>query len=390
MVVGEKMWRSKKNFILVGPLPPPIHGESIALDIIVNSSQLKKFFNIKVRNTNRKNLDFPGRLSIGKLLADLLHLFMFTFLVISLREKVIYISISQTKLGLIRDCLFILIGKYIGKGKIITHLHGNNLGNVIDDTAGLLNKLIRKSFKNIDIGIVLGEKLTNNYRGLVERVEIVSNGISADFIAEHEVNFTKKSKSLSVLYLSNLMAEKGYGELVEAITSLVREGLDIKLDLIGGIHDQQHFKKVQTYIKEHSMEEQILYHGVKIDEDKKEHLLNTDVMVLPTKYKVEGQPISIIEGMAAGLPIVSTDRGVIAELIDHCGIIVNPTVEEIKKAILKLYIYEDYRQELGRNSRQKFEEHYTAEKYIESLMHLFCENTLEGNSNYIFKESNNG
>ncbi len=363
----------KGKLIFVGPLPPPILGESIALQSLYNSEKLHHHYDVKKINLNRKDFEHPGALSFEKLFRDSFAIIYTAYLSIRMKHPILYISISQTKMGLLRDCLMIQACKIIGRGKVVSHLHGNNLGGTIDATNGMTRKLIVNSLEKIDVGIVLGEKLAPNYRGHVKRVEVVSNGIPADFILKSEVIQGKKKGPISLLYLSNLMFEKGYVELIKATTALIQEGHDLRLDLVGGIQNEREFQDVKRYIEDNDMNELIQYHGLKQGEEKKRFFLKSDLMALPTKYKVEGQPMSIIEGMAAGLPIISADRGIIAELIKDCGVVIEPTVEGVKTAIKDLVVDDAERMRLGRISRETYEAFYTEDKYTDSLVAIFDE-----------------
>ncbi|ANU10188.1 glycosyl transferase family 1 [Planococcus antarcticus DSM 14505] len=368
-MIGTK----KRNLIFVGPLPPPILGESIALQSLYKSEKLHRQYKVKKINLSRKDFEHPGALSFDKVWTDSFAILYSGLLSLTMKNPILYISISQTKMGLLRDCMMIQACKLLGRGKVVTHLHGNNLGGTIDATSGITQKFIINSLKKIDVGIVLGEKLSPNYRGYVKWVEVVSNGIPADFILGSEVVYGKKKGPISLLYLSNLMFEKGYVELIKATTALVNEGHDLRLDLVGGIQNETEFQEVKQYIAENDMDQRIQYHGLKQGEEKKRFFLESDMMALPTKYKVEGQPMSIIEGMAAGLPIISSDRGIIAELIKDCGVIIEPTVEGVKAAIKDLVIDDAERMRLGRISRETFEAYYTEDKYTDALIDIFDE-----------------
>lgn len=363
----------KKNLVFIGPLPPPILGESIALKSLYDARRLHEEFNVKKINLNRKNFENPGGLSVEKIVTDSLAIIRSLFFTLQSKEPIIYISISQTKLGLLRDCMIIHLCKMFRKSKVVVHLHGNNLGATIDATSGFIHKFIVGSLRKVDIGIVLGSKLSGNYKGLVDRVEVVSNGIPLDFIKKEELEGRESNDNVSLLYLSNLMVEKGYVELVKAVASLVAEGQSVKLDLVGAIQNENEFQKVKKFIETNNLEESIQYHGVKKGEEKKQFFLKSDLMVLPTKYKVEGQPMSIIEGMAAGLPIISSDRGIIAEMIEGCGVLVEPSVEDLKKAIKQLAFNTEERLRLGKMSRETFENFYTEDKYSEAMINLFNE-----------------
>lgn len=363
----------KGNLIFVGPLPPPVLGESIALQSLYNSEKLHRHYRVKKINLSRKDFEHPGALSFEKLFRDSFAIIYTGVLSLRMKHPILYISISQTKMGLLRDCVMIQVCKILGRGKVVSHLHGNNLGGTIDATSGLVQKFIIHSLRKIDVGIVLGEKLTPNYRGHVNRIEVVSNGIPADFILKSEIVQHKKKGPISLLYLSNLMFEKGYIELIKATTALIQEGHNLRLDLVGGIQNEQEFQEVAQYIEANEMAQRIQYHGLKQGQEKKQFFLESDVMALPTKYKVEGQPMSIIEGMAAGLPIISADRGIIAELIKDCGVVIEPTIEGVKKAIKELVTDDAERMRLGRVSRETYEAFYTEDKYTDSLVAIFDE-----------------
>lgn len=363
----------KKTLIFVGPLPPPILGESIALQSLYEAEKLHEIYDVKKMNLNRKDFEDPGGLAFDKLLFDSVKLVYTAFLSLFNKNAILYISISQTKMGLIRDCLFIRFCKISHKNRVVTHLHGNNLGGTIEATSGRLRKFIENTLKKVDVGIVLGGKLAPNYKNLVKRVEVVSNGIPENFIRKSEIDFNRKRDRVSILYLSNLMAEKGYVELIHAVVGLIREGLDLELNLVGAIQSENEFQEVKRFIDKYGMADRIIYHGTKRGEEKKQFFLQADMMALPTKYKVEGQPMSIIEGMAAGLPIISSDRGIIAELIEDCGILVEPVVTDIKQAIKQLAVNEEERKLLGKISREIYEEYYTEDKYTDSLIAIFSD-----------------
>ncbi|MDQ0428876.1 glycosyltransferase involved in cell wall biosynthesis [Planomicrobium stackebrandtii] len=363
----------KGNLIFVGPLPPPILGESIALQSLYKSEKLHQRYKVKKINLSRKDFEHPGALSFDKVWTDSFAILYSGLLSLAMKNPILYISISQTKMGLLRDCMMIQACKLLGRGKVVTHLHGNNLGGTIDAVSGTTQKFIVNSLKKIDVGIVLGGKLSPNYRGHVKRIEVVSNGIPADFILKSEVGLGNKKGAISLLYLSNLMFEKGYVELIKATTALIKEGHNLRLDLVGGIQNESEFQEVRQYIAANEMDHRIQYHGLKQGDEKKRFFLESDMMALPTKYKVEGQPMSIIEGMAAGLPIISSDRGIIAELIKDCGVIIEPTVEGVKAAIKDLVVDDAERMRLGRMSRETFEEFYTEDKYTDALIAIFDE-----------------
>jgi glycosyltransferase involved in cell wall biosynthesis len=109
----------------------------------------------------------------------------------------------------------------------------------------------------------------------------------------------------------------------------------------------------------------------------KAELLNSaDVFVLPTYYPYEGQPCAILEAMSAGLPIITTNAGCIAETVIHGlnGFIVeqkNPGA--IAESILLLYRDPMRRAKMGAASRERFLANYTIDRFSDRVAQVLTE-----------------
>ncbi|MGG0510617.1 glycosyltransferase family 4 protein [Priestia megaterium] len=362
------------NALIIGPLPPPIHGESVAIKELLDSAEIQKAYNMTLVNTNRKDITNTGGFSLIKIIEDLKHFLKVSYYTLFKTQDLVYISISQTKLGLFRDALFLLVSSLKSK-RLVTHLHGNNLGNVIDNLSFLEYRLISYSLKKVDVGIVLGESLKENYKGLVNEVRVVSNGVSKLYISEQEIqkklNLIEDKQYTEILYLSNLIESKGYIELIEAVILLIEEGYSVKLTMAGAIFNKSEFEKIMKKVKEKKLENLIVYIGIVKDQKKKQILLSSDIMVLPTNYPIEAQPISIIEGMAAALPIISTNRGSIPDMIKDNGILIEKGERLIIFQSLKELMDNKKRIEFSKNSRKVFLKHFLSQDYIQKLKSVF-------------------
>ncbi|MED5099948.1 glycosyltransferase family 4 protein [Niallia circulans] len=366
-----------KKLLIIGPIPPPIHGESMALNSVLKSKLINKAMLIEVLNTSKNDFQSAGKISVKRLYIDGMNILKLAKWTFRNQKQIVYLSISQTKLGLIRDSIFILVAK-LNKNKVITHLHGNNLGNTIDSLSPFIKKvLIKKAFKKINCGIILGRGLEDNYKGLIENIKIVPNGINENFITNTEYKNKKKEEGyLNIIYLSNLMKDKGYKLLIDCTIELLKNNYKINLKLAGAVEDKNEFEELMAKVQLEGYENFITYKGIVADEEKKKLLLASDIMILPTTYKIEGQPLSIIEGMSAGLPIISSERGVIPDLIQNNGILLSetPTLDELKVAIEQLYNNKEYMEELSLNSRKRFISNYTEMHYHNELLTIFNDN----------------
>ncbi|WP_052500320.1 glycosyltransferase family 4 protein [Priestia megaterium] len=356
------------KMLVIGPVPPPIHGESLAVHSVVKSDLLNRNYHISLINTNKLNVTNAGKFSIGKVLKDI-KILQQVFANVFMRKKdICYISISQTRLGLLRDLVIILLCSLRSK-KIIAHLHGNNLGNVIDKMSRCERTLVKNIFKKIDSGIVLGNGLKNNFKGFTKSIKVVANGVDGNYITDEELNSKEKdTEFIDIVYLSNLLESKGYQYLIEAVASLIEEGENVRLTLAGAIFNQEKFDMIWNTVKDRRLEERIKHLGVVDGIKKKQLLLSSDIMVLPTNYPIEGQPVSIIEGMAAGLPIIATKRGSIPDLITNNGILIETgSTHLVKKTLSSLINNPKELKNMSKNSRENFLNNFTLEKNIKKI-----------------------
>ena len=97
------------------------------------------------------------------------------------------------------------------------------------------------------------------------------------------------------------------------------------------------------------------------------YFAGSDVFVLCSIY--EGVPLVILEAMASGLPILSTDVGGVKDVVGDCGILVPAgDKEEFKKALLKLIDDEALRKGLGERAHDnatKFDSSIIAQEYAD-------------------------
>jgi glycosyltransferase involved in cell wall biosynthesis len=168
--------------------------------------------------------------------------------------------------------------------------------------------LLSKSTK----GIVLSESLKGNMSLFIKEENIYTlYNFAEDYLVS--TNEEIKTDRLRIVFLSNLMIEKGILELLEALEMLEEQNIDYQAKIAGNI-EVANKKRFITIFKNLKFTE---YLGVVNGEQKKELLEWSNVFVLPTYYKMEGQPISIIEAMATNNLIITTKLAGIMDIIQE-------------------------------------------------------------------------
>jgi glycosyltransferase involved in cell wall biosynthesis len=194
-------------------------------------------------------------------------------------------------------------------------LHGNYLGHTYHTLSGGKKKLFKWLIGHAQGGIVLSESLTSNFQHLLpkEKIHIVEN-FASDIL--YHIDITQKQfRQLHLLFLSNLIPEKGIEDFLDALLMLQQARIPFKAT-IGGAFETSSKHTVMKKMKKID-EKSLDYLGFINGSLKQEVLQQANVFVLPTYYKIEGQPISIIEALATGNIIVTTRQGGIPDIVSE-------------------------------------------------------------------------
>jgi glycosyltransferase involved in cell wall biosynthesis len=157
---------------------------------------------------------------------------------------------------------------------------------------------------------------------------------------------------------------KDHGLLLRAFARVPGEA---RLKLVG---DGSTLAAAQKLAEELGIRERVEFKGARGDVP--EILAQTDVFVLASK--TETLPISILEAMRAGLPVVASDVGGVSEevLDGETGILVAPgSVEELSAALRRLLADKSLRIAMGRAGRRRFEEYFRADKMIQQTEKVY-------------------
>ncbi|MGK9369476.1 glycosyltransferase family 4 protein [Melioribacter sp. Ez-97] len=225
----------------------------------------------------------------------------FIILLFKYNYDLLFINTSLSKSNLIRDGLFILISKIFRK-KVLLFIHG------FDDKCLKMSLFIKLLFLSDTIIVLANEfkekiKLVGYHKPIFVSYNPVSNKIF-DSITKEFIETKKLDKPENILYLARIEEEKGIFILLQAFKKLKIIHPKYKLFIAGS---GSKYYEVNKYIHNEKLNDVYLL-GHLNENEKIELLKKADMLVFPTYYK-EGLPISVLEAMAAGLPIVTRPVG---------------------------------------------------------------------------------
>lgn len=373
--------------ILVGLIPPPYSGLSVAFQMLIDGFEEQGLSYQVVDISPRAKDRIWGKWSWGRFW-EYLRILLKYFYTVSGSKKNIYITIAQSRVGFLRDLLMIWFARF-GRHRIVVHLHGGNYDGFYATQPCWLKWLIRATLRQTDAVLVLGERLRKMYDfepALKNRIHVVPNGLpfKLDNLSQSAKEI-KEGEPIRLLYLSNLIESKGYLDVLEAIQILVKEhGLKVECRFCGSfsqnvaddvrVRSAEHGKQLfMDFVSEHNLDNCIEYVGFVSGKTKQEELKRAHLFVLPTNYKNEGQPISIIEAMAYGCVLVSTRYRAIPDmLIDgKNGYFVEyGKPEQIAQALINASQNPDKFHQMSNYSIAHFKKHFTRKAHLDRIIPL--------------------
>lgn len=203
------------------------------------------------------------------------------------------------------------------------------------------------------------------------RCIVVANGIDNEIYSKIQ---REKQEKFSIGSVLRIVPIKDVKTMLKAYKIVAESRKNTHLYLIGPTNENEdYFKECVEIVEQLELEENVTFTG---RADVKEYYKFLDLQLLSSIS--EGQPLSILEGLAAGIPCISTDVGNCRELIlgkkdiGEAGMIVPPTsYVELANSIIKLYDDDEKRVLFGMNGKKIVEKYYTKDQFIKNYKSLY-------------------
>lgn len=351
-------------------LPPPVHGAAIMNEIVVNSKVIDEHFECRHVNIGAAGkIEDIGKFSLSKLLSVARTLAAIIRQLFVFRPRVVYLTLAPSGFAFYRDIIYVYIIKLFGP-ELVFHLHGKGFRQGAEKSR-LFRWLCRSIFKNSHV-IILSERLISDTAGFgFKNSFVVNNGFPDGLVLPRVLHDGKKETE--ILYLSNYVRSKGVLDLVDALELVSRTHTHFRVNLAGKPVDIS-MDFLQRYVREKGLADQVTVCGPRYNGDKVSLLESADIFVLPTYYENEAFPLSILEAMKFGLPVVSTYEGGIPDIIDEGldGLLFpKRDISALAQEIAYLLDHPEERRSLGEAAKKKFLERFTISIFERNMLQVF-------------------
>ncbi|MEW6531054.1 MAG: glycosyltransferase family 4 protein [Thermodesulfobacteriota bacterium] len=364
-----------KRILLVGPVPPPFGGIASVMEDILHS-ELSTDYEIDVLSGP---VPYPpwAQMILTRSLFRIWWLIAFLVRTIVRRYDVVHIQSSGS--GFLGNAAYALLARFT-PAKVLFHLHGTDWDYFYTNASRTRRRLIRWGLSLPHCIVVLYSLWAEKLRGigLSQPITVVRNFVHDRPQPDREaVLRTREELGLGdadfvVLFVGSVGWRKGVFDILKAAPLVAAQDDSIRFVLAGGEEDPGEMNQILDIVRTENLERWVKVLA-EIERSSVPALLGTaDLFLLPSY--IEGMPISIIEALRAGVPVISTPVGGIPEMIEDriSGILIKPgQPEEIAQGVLDLRRDDSLRARLGATGREVFVEKFEYSKGIHEIRALY-------------------
>jgi glycosyltransferase involved in cell wall biosynthesis len=357
---------------------PPAHGAAKVGDFIASSKQLNENFDCRfITIKSSYTIGDIGKVNFNKIYLVAALYFKVVWALLIFRPQKIYFTASVRGVAFYRDLVISSLWKMYKVFKhvdVYYHYHTKGIDDFVSASRRNL-KLTKFFIKGVNL-ILLSPVLEKDFTKIstFNKVTFLPNGVENPF---SNVDFTqlidtkyKNVETLHVLYLSNMIKSKGYFSVLELANST--KNRSIHYHFAGGWQSTEDEKEFFDFINDNTLNDSVTFHGFVNGIEKKKLFQRAHFFVFPTRYHNEAFPLSILESLSYGVPVLATDEASIPYILDKRTGIVIRDVNELSEGLNKAEQHLLNR-EAAMYCRQSYLKRFSLEQFEINLLNVLEE-----------------
>ncbi|WP_394141254.1 glycosyltransferase [Cytobacillus oceanisediminis] len=268
--------------------------------------------------------------------------------------------------------------KKMWKTPYVVTAHGGDIDRMAKKNQRIRNwteMILRDADHVIAVGDALYEEIHRDYKIGSDKLSILNMGVNRTVFKAHSklearADLGIDSRKKPVLFVGNIIREKGLNELVSAFKSVKERQPDAELYLIGASRNQAYRQELANLITENDLTSVVFFKQPLPQTQLAKWMSAAEVFVLPSH--LEGFGLVAVEAMSCLTPVVGTDVGGLSYLLkDGNGILVKPKdSDSLADGIIEVLNNEKTKEKLIRNGEKKASEN-DARQLILKLLEIY-------------------
>lgn len=299
--------------IVISQLPPPLHGSTVMTKALLDTfDRLQVDWRLLDRRFSATISDV-GRFSLRKLLSAFAMPFRLVLLVLQFRPQGSIFFVTNRPFSFLVDWLLSEVLRPIVKARVV-YVH--TLGYTALAARGPIWRwLVGRLLSSASDIVCLGPSLVTDVAVWAPRATVtcIANTVS-DY--PDELRGPGRRANRTVAYLSNLIPEKGVSDFVDLAIMLRAVDPSIVFSIAGATPSASFAADLVERVRKSGNADGVSFLGPIVDPlEKWSFLRSASVLVFPSVYKFEAQPVTILEALAVGTPVAAYEVGGVADVI---------------------------------------------------------------------------
>lgn len=360
------------DILVLSQVPPPVHGSTLMtrafLEAVAKEGRSVRLIDRRFS----RSTDNVGRFSVRKVVVAFSLLGRIATALLSNRRPVLVHFVTNRPFSFIVDCAVAALA-HLRRASVINYVHTSGYSELASRNA-VFSKLTRFLLGRAVVTVILGDALRADVAPFVasSRLRVIPNTVPPPAVETATVRPRPPADPTAtpprgpyLLFLSNLLPEKGAIDFVTACGLIGTSFPELRFVVAGTTRDKSFLRKLHQAADDSMAPDRFSFVG-QVGGWRKESLLaGAHVLVFPSVYRLEAQPLTIVEALQAGLPVVAYDQGGVRDLVEQgWGRLTRPGVSDLVEGIRDvLDLPPDEYRRLKQAARHRFLSEHSFEVY---------------------------
>lgn len=359
---------------LIAPAPPPLHGSSYAVQLLLKSRVTREFDVCHIDARYAESVAGMGRVQVRKALLMLGYIWRMVREVRQRQVRYVIVMPAFQPLAFLRDSLYILSAAALTRARIVLWSHSSDTLRLYEALPAPARRYMAFVLRRACCVVTLGEVFRPSFERFLApgRIVVIPNGLP-----DRPVRERPASDDVRVIFVAHMLRAKGWSDLLRAAELVCDTHPRVQVEFYGAPTTDSPAEAIARAFDGVRHGERIRYRGPIAGDAKFAALDAADIFCLPSH--AEALPMAVLEAMQSGLPVIATRVGAIPEAVveGEGGRLVDVgDVAALAEAIADVADHPDGRRRMGAFNRSRFATTFRLDRVADQWVALL--RSLEG------------
>lgn len=350
---------STRPIVVISQLPPPTHGSTLITRILLEVLADLGEKSVLVDRRFSRQIGEVGAFSARKIFAAPGLVMRLLLVVIRRPQMCVFFCTNRTSSFIVDVVLGELLRLF--RVRTVNYVHTRGYSSLAE-RGTVWRFLVARLLSGASVTVCLDDGLASDISPFVPlgSISVIRN------TTETPPTNRGPRRPGHVLFLSNLLEEKGADVFVDMAIDLCGRAEGRTFSLVGPSADEELTATLRDRVDRSGFSDRIVFRGALFGIDKWTALASAEVLVFPTRYRFEAQPLTIIEAFSVGVPVVASDVGAIGELVQddvNGRLVPTATVEAVTEAVLSVTGEQATSDRLAEGAQRTFDQKHSRDSF---------------------------